>query len=53
MKKLVVILVVLLLSKNNFAMEVTPYGTIVNHTTWNQLLKKQEQRRRVSIKIVL
>ena len=21
-------------------MEVTPYGTIVNHTTWNQLLKK-------------
>ena len=40
MKKLVVILVVLLLSKNNFAMEVTPYGTIVNHTTWNQLLKK-------------
>ena len=40
MKKLVVILVVLLLSKNNFAMEVTSYGTIVNHTTWNQLLKK-------------
>ena len=40
MKKLVIILVVLLLSKNNFAMEVTPYGTIVNHTTWNQLLKK-------------
>ena len=40
MKKLVVILVVLLLSKNNFAMEVTLYGTIVNHTTWNQLLKK-------------
>ena len=21
-------------------MEVTPYGTVVNHTTWNQLLKK-------------
>ena len=21
-------------------MEVTPYGTIINHTTWNQLLKK-------------
>ena len=40
MKKLVIILVVLLLSKNNFVMEVTPYGTIVNHTTWNQLLKK-------------
>ena len=40
MKKLVIILVVLLLSKNNFSMEVTPYGTIVNHTTWNQLLKK-------------
>ena len=40
MKKLVIILVVLLLSKNNFAMEVTSYGTIVNHTTWNQLLKK-------------
>jgi hypothetical protein len=40
MKKLVVILVVLLLSKNNFAMEVTSFGTIVNHTTWNQLLKK-------------
>ena len=40
MKKLVVILVVLLLNKNNFAMEVTLYGTIVNHTTWNQLLKK-------------
>ena len=40
MKKLVVILVVLFLSKKNFAMEVTSYGTIVNHTTWNQLLKK-------------
>ena len=40
MKKLVVILVVLFLSKKNFAMEVTSYVTIVNHTTWNQLLKK-------------
>ena len=40
MKKLVVILVVLFLSKKNFAVEVTSYVTIVNHTTWNQLLKK-------------
>jgi len=40
MKKIVVIIVVLFLSKNNFATETAPCNNTVNHTTWNLLLKK-------------
>ena len=40
MKKIVVIIVVLFLGKNNFATETAPCNNTINHTTWNLLLKK-------------
>ncbi len=40
MKKIVVIVVMLLLSKNNFVTEAAPINKNLNHSTWNLLLKK-------------